>query len=117
MQILNSSRALPEYRFDDLKEQGKGNLEGITDKEWMLLPRDVIDAAMENKDIFKQRTQSVLCEILSQPGTPCIVAHSNNLRYIGNLLGCKIKDIPHDIIWYFEPQPDSSWKMTELKLS
>ncbi len=117
MKILNSSRNLFEYSFDDLQEQGKGSLEGITEKEWKQLSRDVIDAAMENKDLFKQRTERVLREILSEPGRPCIVAHSNNLRCIGKLLGCEVKDIPHDVIWHFEPLADGSWKMTELKIS
>lgn len=119
MQILNSSRKLPEYRYDDLKERGKGILEGITEQEWNTLSRDAIDDAMENKDLFEQRTKRVLHEILSEPGIPCIVAHSNNLRYIGKLTGCQIHNISHNVIWHFEPPRDGngSWKMIELKLS
>ncbi len=118
MAILNSSRNLPEYRFDALKEQGKGALEGITEAEWKRLPKAKITAEIENKDTFRQRTESVLHKILSQPGTPCIVAHSNNLRCIGNLLGCPIKAIPHNVIWHFEPSLDgNTWKVTELKVA
>lgn len=119
MQILNNARTvkLPEYCYDDLKEQGKGKLEGITQKEWELIPRAEINAQMENKDLFQKRTLRVMCEILSKPGTPCIIAHSNNLRCIGKLTGCSINAIPHDTIWLFEPPSADSttWKMAEYK--
>lgn len=118
MKILNESRQLTEFSYEDLKEQGKGILEGITADEWRQLTREEIDAAIEDNTLFQKRTENVLREILSYPGTTCIIAHSNNLRCIGKLIGFEIQNIPHDTIWYFEPPlvGENAWKMTELKL-
>jgi broad specificity phosphatase PhoE len=117
MKILNRSRNLPEFVDRDLMEQGKGSLEGITQAEWEALDRAVINEQMEDKELFTQRTERILVKILSQEGCPCIVAHSNNIRCITQLLGLKIKSIPHDVIWYFEcpTRSDGAWKMTILK--
>lgn len=114
--ILNAAKKVPVFICDDLKEQGKGVLEGITAQEWNKLDRAVIDAAIENKSIFIERTEHILQSILSYEGTPCIVAHSNNLRAVAQLVGCSITDVPSDVIWYFEPSIDNVWSMTELRV-
>lgn len=112
--ILNKNINLPIHTYDDLKESSKGNLEGITSKEYDLLDQDTINNSIENPIKFQERTKSALTKILSTDGIPCIVSHSGNLRCISKILSIdmkSIKDVSFNKIWYFEVSGDK-WKLS-----
>lgn len=113
MKMLNTSLQLPEYIHDGLIERSMGSLEGVTAKVWYTLDKTLIDAQLENKEIFEARTAQALNDILSIPGTPFIVAHSQTIRVIEQLVGCSVKHIS-GVVLYFEPQEDDTWKITLL---
>lgn len=115
MTILNKNRQLPIFIAEDLKERGKGNLEGLTTEEWNALAPETIAAQMENAQEFKERTERVLHTILSYDGVPCIVTHANSIRCIARLLGRTINIIPTCGIWYCTPDADGVWHVIQLK--
>jgi broad specificity phosphatase PhoE len=112
MKILNKSLKVPEYIHGDLIERYMGALEGLTEEEWHKLDQQTLDQHLEPKHDVEKRTLRVLQEILSCEGIPCIVTHSNIVRMIAQLTGCKIKAVRQQVFLYFEPVGESDWEMT-----